>query len=202
MRIGTTLAGTIAAVMICCLVLLWDDRSLERKAVDAGGHPPELAAMVAARPGEILWIDGYEAWYWLGRPHWGLRIQGAGIVFSRPLAMLWEERIKTLIDLDLIDPNVLAPWTTPMGQQLIQLTRDKVDRFCARGDAPAWIVAPLEQGAELPKSLNAATWKPPVPQFKVTQDQGRVAWHRIETYAIVPCAGGGFQKGEAGSGPS
>jgi hypothetical protein len=37
--------------------------------------------------------------------------------------------------------------------------------------------------------LKAQYWTPPVPNFRMTEEPDGYAWHRISTYAVLPCAG-------------
>jgi hypothetical protein len=179
-------AALLSVIAASAVILFWDDRGSAGKLTYSDRHPPELAAMIAEKPGEVLWIDSDESLYWLGRPNWGSHLQGAGIVFSRPLAMLWRERIQALVDYNLVDKSVLAP--RQMLQAITRISRSTIEPFCARADAPAWIVAPLERGTPPPSELAFNIWRPPVRTFKLVQGSDGISWHEIERYAIVACA--------------
>jgi len=180
--------GSGAAAVMLAAMLLWDDRSADRKLTDEAHHPAGLVALFPADHSEIYWMRGVEPWYLLGHPSWLLPIQGAGIVFSRPLAMFWEERLRALLSLNLADQNILGPWTMPEPDIAIQLTRNSVDHLCARADAPGSIVAPLEEGTPRPADLKFKTWEPPVPEFRLSQKGETVSWHKFAEYLIVSCA--------------
>src|SRR5215510_1111644 len=102
-----------ASVVLPLLVILfWDDRGPYERILDRSEPQATLAKMIPERQGEILWLTGNtEAWFWLGRANWLACIQGASIVFSRPLAMFFGERAKFLIELDLAGADVLEPWS-------------------------------------------------------------------------------------------
>ncbi len=178
------LAGALLVVFLC---FVWDDRTAIRKVADRAPYPAELTALLPNDQSEILWIGEPEPWYFIDHPSWALRIQGAGIVFSRPLSMHWQERIRALITLDLSDKNLLSPWTVSMRPDGIQLRRTSVTKLCARSDAPSTIVAPIEDGMEFPADLDFNTWQPLAPQFRITQKQMKVVWHKVKTYIIVSC---------------
>jgi hypothetical protein len=180
--------GPLAGATALCAVLFWDDRADARKINDAAHRDEALAKLFPADQSEIYWVGGMEPWYLVGHPSWLLRIQGAGIVFSRPLAVFWQERLMALIELDLADKNILTPWSIPMRQDAIPLKRDAVDRLCARHDAPSAIVAPLEDGMTPAADLKFKTWRPPAPEFRLTQQDAAVTWHRVSSYMIVSCA--------------
>jgi len=196
---GLTLNGTfrpkpplLAAASVGFLALtacVWDTRSLYQKRIDEAADQPALSALTAGRPGPVFWIDGLEPWYWLHRPHWGHRIQGAGIVFARDFGLQWEARMTFLTELGLADPNLLAPWSTPMRLGLVEVTPESRDRLCSRPDAPSWIIAPLESGVEPAAGLNAKIWTAPVPLYQFAQADGETVWHEIDRYAVIACAG-------------
>jgi hypothetical protein len=182
------LAGA-ACVGALCVADFWDDRPEERKMIDVMPHPPDLAALIPSDHSEIYWIGGFEPWYLLGHPSWLLQIQGAGIVFSRPLAMIWQERLKALISMKLADENTLAPWTVPEKENSIQLTRSSVDQLCARPDAPGTIVAEMEEGKSIsPADLKFKIWHSPVPQFKLATSSQNLAWRKVEKFIVISCA--------------
>jgi len=183
------LLGGAALIAMLCAAGFWDDRPQERKMIDAAPHPADLAALIPADHSEIYWIGGIEPWYLLGHPSWLLRIQGAGIVFSRPLSMFWEERLKALISMKLADENMLAPWTTPENDDAVQLTRAAVDRLCIRPDAPSTIVAEMEDGhSSVPADLKFKIWQSPVPQFQLVTRNQSLAWRKIEKFMVISCA--------------
>jgi hypothetical protein len=108
-------------------------------------RPPELMQLIDQRQGEILWMDGLaEPWFVLGQPQWATRLQGVPIIFSPVLAAEWRRRMQILMDLRLADQKSFAPWADPASADLPRLSQDGVRRLCARGDAPAFVIAPLD----------------------------------------------------------
>jgi hypothetical protein len=180
--------GATAAVAIVCVVCFWDDRSAGRKLADGASHPADLMALIPADHSEIYWSGAVEPWYLLGHPSWFLRIQGAGIVFSRPLSMFWLDRVKALISMKLADESILKPWAVPGADDSIALTRSSVDQLCARPDAPSTIVTALEEGGRAPSDIKFKTWEPPVPQARLVVKDEALAWRKIEKFIVISCA--------------
>ncbi len=63
-----------------------------------------------------------------------------------------------------------------------------VRELCAREDAPAWIIAPLELGKEL-LAGKMKLWRLPEPQFQLTKGDGAYVWRKIDAFGVIPCAG-------------
>jgi hypothetical protein len=175
----------VGAVVIALLaVLLWDDRPTFVRERDQG-KDPALVALTASKPGDVLWLGGdVEPWVLMGRPSWASTVQGAGVVFSQPLALeLWRrgERLEQagLAGRDLMRPMILAP-SRPSPP-----SPDKVRVFCAAPDAPAWIVWPHWTDQALPSGLDARGWTPKAP---FTEEFGG-RWFTAKSYAVIPCVG-------------
>ncbi len=152
------------------------------------GHPPALMHAIAGRPGPVLWIGGLqEAWYLTGRPQWASPQQGVAAVFSRDLAIAWRDRMSFLRDEGLADRNVLSSLAIPSSADLAHLSEAGVTHLCARPDAPAWIIAPLEKGAQPPAGRQAQLWHLPQPLFKMTDEGKTYTWHRIEDFLVLSC---------------
>lgn len=165
-------------------MLLWDARSDFVRHRDAG-RDPALVAMTASRPGEVLWLSGdVEPWMLLGRSSWSGKVQSAGVVFSRPLAMALWDRAQRLKAAGLAGEDLMRPLTVeasrPPPPRLAQ-----VRRFCGAPDAPAWIVWPRWTNAPLDAALEARDWSPAAP-FAQPVDGG---WLTASRYAVIPCAG-------------
>ncbi len=190
-----SVATALTALLLTFAALrFWDGRGPFQKMIDAGRHPAALTALIAARPGEILWIDGLtEAWYLAGRPQWASPQQGVSSVFSPALAREWHARMRFLVDEGLADKNSLSVFKIPSAADLPKLTRANVAHLCARPHAPAWIVAPIYKDTIIPPGLAAHEWHPAVPNFKMTEEPRFYAWHRITAYAILACAAGAPQ---------
>jgi len=71
---------------------------------------------------------------------------------------------------------------------LPNVTRDGVAHLCARSDAPAWIIAPVWNGTIIPPELKPLYWHPVQPIFRMTDEGDSYAWHRVLSYAVLPCA--------------
>jgi hypothetical protein len=153
-------------------------------------NPPEFAEILHGNPGEVLWVDGKsEGWHVLGRPQWLSTQQVVSIVFSRPLAMAWRERAQFLLDNRLIPSNAFEPWNGVEESAILNVTRQALDHVCARDDAPAAVVFPLEKGTPLPSDISAAVWN--LPHIRYVMDfNSKNVWHHVDRYAAVSCAAG------------
>lgn len=167
---------------------LWFDPDSYAREIAQGRVQDDLRAMTP-RAGEILWLHGaLEPWVWLRRPHWLGDIQGAGLIFSRDLAMAYRERADALAAAGL-DTGALARryanlpkvWFAPLG-------REGVARICRRPDAPAYIVAPVAQGAAIDPALGAKLWTPPALRLETTLVGDKAEAARLATYAVLDCA--------------
>ncbi|ALL12746.1 hypothetical protein [Caulobacter henricii] len=174
-----------AVVLSALALLLWDNRSgfaVERES----GADPELQALLSDRAGEVLWLVGdVEPWTLAGRASWASKFQGAGVVLSRPLALVLNDRIDRLISLGLVGPDWKSPFgaapTTPKVPTLPQIRE-----LCAARDAPAFVVAALPSGAQLDPALGARLWNAREPYELELAGQ----WFSTRTYGIIRCGGG------------
>lgn len=168
---------------------LWDDRSAYVKFRDRGGDPA-LRALMASRPGEVLWLAGdMEPWVLAGRPSWASKMQGAGVVFSRPLAVALNVRVNRLWETGLIGRDWLEPLTAADSRPA-RPTRARLERFCAAADAPAWIVWPRTNDQPLDPALAARDWRPGAPYALELVGPAGTGWLTAGRYAVIPCAGG------------
>jgi hypothetical protein len=186
--------GTILVVItlsLCALAFrLWDDRTPFQKMIDAGKHPPGLMQTIASRTGAVLWLDGMsEAWYLTGRSQWATPEQGIATIFSPALAHEWQSRMKFLVHERLAEKQVLKDHSSSSATDMPYLTKANVTALCARPDAPAWIVAPIYKDTIIPPGFKTHEWRLPQPNYKMTDEQSFYAWHRIDAYAILACAG-------------
>ena len=116
-------------------------------------NPSEFAEVLNNNPGEVLWLGGKsEGWHILGRPQWLSTQQVVSIVFSRPLALVWRERARFLLENGLLASNAFEPWKLARSI-ILNVTREALDRVCARSDAPAAVIFPLEKGTQLPQNI-------------------------------------------------
>jgi hypothetical protein len=172
----------LLAVLACGL---WNQQGAFTRLRDAGPDP-RLMALLADRPGEVLWLAGdVEPWTLARRPSWASKLQGAGVVLSRPLAVSLDARIDRLIALDMVG----ADWRTPFHVTATAPrapSPHQVRAFCAFSDAPAWIVVPMAAGEGPDPALGARIWTPRAP-YRL-ELSGR--WFSAASYAAIPCAGG------------
>ncbi|MFZ3328932.1 MAG: hypothetical protein WA231_25030 [Methylocella sp.] len=131
--------------------------------------------LIDQRRGEVLWIDGpAEAWFILGRPQWASPLQGNPTIFSSALAAEWRNRMQVLMDLRLADQKSFAARTTPLSADPPRLSQEGVRRLCAREDAPAWIIAPLERQGNPSRNCNETM---AIARAAIPIDQGRRQLH-------------------------
>jgi hypothetical protein len=189
--VATRRAAIAAVVVLGALFAVsnWDRRTEESRFTDATPHLADLERIVASKPGEIYWVNGVrENWSWLGRPHWVSGIQGASIVFSRDLAVLYRERAQRAIAAGLADDEIVTPLTEPHLKELPGLDAEKVRAFCGAPDAPAWIVAPLRKDEHLAPEFRSIEWTAPVEKLEILDGDGKIDWRRHSRYAVIPCA--------------
>jgi hypothetical protein len=187
-RIPVRVQARFAVLLFASAILFWDQRTPGQRFIEAGRPPAQIMQLIEGRKGEVLWIDGSaEAWFMLGRPQWATPLQGIPIIFSSALASEWRDRTQVLMNLRLAGQDSFTPWRECTG--LPQLSQDGVRRLCARGDAPAWIIAALEYGAGPPAGLQMALWQLPGPHFKLAKASGEYVWRQIDAYGVISCAG-------------
>ena len=176
--------AAVAVVGVLALTL-WDDRSPSVRERDRGPDPA-LIAMTAARPGAVLWMLGdIEPWVLMQRPSWSSRVQTAGVVFSRDLSLEMRARADRLKVTGLVKDDWMSPpqrETAPPPPPSLASVR----AFCARGDAPAWIVWARWTNAKLDPGLQARDWTPKAPFIQLTRN----GWLKADRYAVIPCVGG------------
>jgi len=193
-RFAAPLAAAAAAILLVGAVS-WDARTPRVIAGDTAGAAPELRALLASRPGEVLWLDGrLETWTLAGRPSWVTAMQGASVVFSRDFAVDWDRRARLLIDLGLAEERLRYPFTeqalrSASPPHVQHLTDAKLERLCSTGDAPAWLITPAEamDKATLSKRRTPIYWTAPGAQHDFQWNGDKVVWTSRETYAVIPC---------------
>ena len=182
----------LAGILACTVVLAgatWDRRSDETLTFDAGVAVPDLVRRVATKEGEVFWLGGTrESWLWLHRPQWLSGIQGAGLVFSRQLALRYHDRAQRAVEAGLDNGGILNPWADRL-EDLTQLDVGKVKAFCSVADAPAWIIAPVHLDREAANRLGATSWTAPVSKLSPKiEPEGKVTWQPVSDYSVIPCA--------------
>jgi hypothetical protein len=189
-RLQLPAAARFAAALgiIVLAVSLWSSRPRAALDLERLRNPSEFAEVLNKKRGEVLWVDGKsEAWHVLGWPQWLSTQQVVSIVFSRPLAMAWRERAQFLLDNGLIPSNAFEPWKVVEESVILNVTRQALDRVCARSDAPAAVIFPLEKGTQLPSNVSAAIWT--LPHTRHSMDfNDKFIWHQIDRYAAFSCS--------------
>jgi len=189
-RMGPLVQKGCAILLLAAFFCLWDRRPPAERMMEASRAPPDITRLIDRRQGEVLWIDGMsEAWFLLGRPQWASPLQGNPAIFSSALAAEWRNRMQILMDLRLADQMSFSPLSAPKSTDPPRLSQEGVWQLCAREDAPAWIIAPLEHGKEPPAGIEMKLWRLPEPQFQLTEGDGEYIWRRIDAFGVIPCAG-------------
>lgn len=179
--------GVAVAALAGLVAFVWDSRPAFQVAADGGRRKPDLQAMLAARPGEVLWLRHDEVWGWLGRANWTGETQGASIVFSRALATDWHDRSRAVVAHGMARHKLLAPWSPGDTTEAIDLGRADVSGFCRRRDAPAWIVTPIEAGHAAPSIADLAVWSPGIVDWTLATGTDGFRWVGIDRFGVIPC---------------
>jgi hypothetical protein len=179
-RSGAALSA-IAAVLA---LLAWDHRSAVQRMIDEAQGAPALRAMIGSAPGPVQWIDGStHAWLLAGRANWSSSLQGASIVFSRPLAVDWDARLRTLMALGLAQEGDRSPYVHPAAQPN-HPSRAGVLSLCSRADAPVAVI----MAAPAPPGLPVRLWQAPGVQYDpYIGADNRPGWRPVTAYAVVSC---------------
>jgi hypothetical protein len=176
-----------ALAVLVPAALLWLARAPASIDFETRRTPLEFADTFNS-PGDVLWVDGKsEAWLVLGRPQWLSAQQVVSIVFSRPLAMVWWERAQYLRNNGLIPSSAFAPGKETEDSAISKVSGLQLAPLCAREDAPAAVIFPLEKGAPTPNDIPAAIWTLPHTQYFIDSN-ARFVWHHVDRYAAVSCA--------------
>jgi hypothetical protein len=191
-RWAPLVATGVAAVSILLTAFSWDARLPSRRAIEDPASGAELRRFLERRPGEVLWLAGdVHAWIQAGRPNWWAAYQCAPTVFSRPLTVTWSSRHQALVDAGLVTPYAcVAPVRmTPEQHRAPRpvVTPQRLERFCRRSDAPAWMIVPVMKGAPTP-SNPAFFWRPPHTEYETRVTDRGYVWRARGGYAVYPCA--------------
>ena len=175
-RLGTRGICALASTGALLLSLTWDQRSTANVYFDSGRGAPDLEQRLAARQGEVYWIDGgRQTWWWLHRPQWLAPIQGAGVVFSRDLAVTYKERAARAIEAGVADRGLMAPLLPSLDVNPRPITAASLATFCAAVDAPAWIIAPLDGPRVLADDIARTVWTAPITELQPLNRGRRLA---------------------------
>ena len=187
-RVAPLLQIGFTVLLLAAVVPFWDQRSPARHMMEQNRPPPDITRLINQQKGEVLWIDGSaEVWFFLGLPQWASRLQGTPTIFSAALAAEWRSRTQFLMDLRLADRKSFARWSAPKSADPPRLSQEGVRQLCALNDAPAWIIAPLEQGKEPPAGIAMTLWQLPEPQYQLTKADDDYIWLRIDAFGVIAC---------------
>lgn len=185
---GPVLALFVVAGL-AALPFVWDVRTSAQRARDGALAQAELVDRLASRPGAVLWLGSDDVWWWAHRANWNGLTQGAATVFSRDLALLWRLRAQAMIEHGLARPDILDPWRSVATLEPLSLHAGAVADFCARADAPAWIVVPLEPGQAIPKLAQAEVLRGPADDLQLKVGGAGFRWIVHDRHLLVPCGG-------------
>ncbi|ATQ69451.1 hypothetical protein CQW49_17345 [Methylosinus trichosporium OB3b] len=186
LRIAPRLLAALSAAFCLVVAASWrQEWDAYRMTMARSGRQSELIELLSARPGPILWLGGnQEAWYWAGRPNWAAGVQGNAIIYSRELTFIWFERMRALIDEGwLADGGTISRKLSKPDPLYPDMSPQKLAHFCARGDAPAWILAPIPTESA---AAGATVWRAPVRRFAFDPSRGELIG--VDLFAVHPCA--------------
>jgi hypothetical protein len=185
------LAGAGAVALLGLTAALWDDRPPLTRLMDRHLPDPELARLLPAEQGEILWLKNGVGFAWRlgGRPNWASYTQGASIVFSPGLGAIWRDRMDRLVAAGLADETDRRPSSGRPGRVLAP-SRPDIETFCRAPDAPAAIVVPLDGSVRLPHDLATTTYRLPARSLDLQAGPTGLGWRPNERAAILACSAG------------
>lgn len=187
-RLSRALVTFMGVASVPAAAVAWDQRSIGNRYFDSGAGFPELERLVGQRPGEVLWIGGLRAnWWWLHRPHWAAAVQGAGLVFSRDLAIRYRDRAQRAEESGLADDALESPFAEQAQAPRLKIEPITLAAFCAAGDAPAWIVAPLNESVAIAESIPRTEVRAPFAKLDARVVKGALSWSVATGYAVIPC---------------
>ena len=164
-------------------IALWDDRSNTQARIESGQPDRALATAVGLEPGGLLWVGGdAQPWLLARRPSWATSIQGASVVFSRDLAMTWDDRMRRLIKLGFATEADRQPFTPAKHFARGDAVEASME-ICRWRDRPAAILI-----AGRKRVPGATIWSPRPPEMRLTTDGKRFFWKPVTEYTVVRCA--------------
>ena len=164
-------------------VALWDDRSNTQSRIESGEPDRALADALGPEPGGVLWVGGdAQPWLLARRASWATSIQGASVVFSRDLAMTWDDRMQRLIKLGLATEADRQPFT-PAKHFARGHAVEASQAICRFADHPAAIL--LADHKSVP---GAVAWAPRPPEMRLMNDGKSLFWRPLTEYTVVRCA--------------
>lgn len=184
--VPAVLAG--AAFLAVLAVAAADGRSRLAARLDAGRPDPDLVRLLPDAPGPILWLglEPRRSWVLAGRPNWVGYVQGAPMVFSRPLARIWSDRMDRLLAAGLADASDRSPHLARPGASL-HPGAAAIAAFCAAPDAPLAIVVPLSGHVVPPPERPGRPYRLPVPGYEADLEAATLGWTIVDRHAVLPC---------------
>jgi hypothetical protein len=181
----------LAVALGALAIVGWDSRDDITRFFDRQTAVPEFAATIATKQGEVYWAHGSnEVWYGLGRPNWLASIQGAGIVFSREEAFFWKDRAERAVALGFETERMIQPFGLETSHPEPTIDAGRLQKFCARADAPAWVVWPLPDNEAPPRDLHPlAIWRSPRSFAFLSSKDGEHQWKHTTDFILLPCRG-------------
>jgi hypothetical protein len=184
----TAAVGLCAALTVSlAAALAWDVRSADQRALDRREGREALGAQLAASPGPVYWMGGVtHAWFWADRPSWFAMAQGAGVVFSRPLAMTWTGRLQALVAIGLEAPAGDNAKQSSLSDAV--LSAHAARTVCALPGGPAWIVAPRQRATSDALSIADGAWTSPAAAFDYRIQEDEARWSATRDYLLFNCS--------------
>ena len=180
--IGLRHVAPLAAVAALATLLLWDDRPPMQRRIESGRPDAALNAAIGETPGPLLWVGGdAQPWLLARRGAWANSIQGASVVFSRPLAMTWDDRIRRSIGVGFTTESDRTPFT-PASHFAKGLAREGAIKVCNWADAPAAVL--IAGHRPIPE---ATYWRPTPPETRINYNGKVFVWLTIPEYTVVRC---------------
>ncbi|CAN5268331.1 hypothetical protein BH09PSE2_BH09PSE2_04860 [soil metagenome] len=180
--VGLRHLAPLAVVAALAELLLLDDRPTTQRRVERGRPDAVLNAAIGPTPGSLLWVGGdAQPWLLARRGAWANSIQGASVVFSRPLAMAWEDRIRRIIGVGFATEADRSPFT-PAKHFARGMAREGAIKVCGWPDAPAALL--ITGHRPIPE---ASYWRPDPPETRLGYNGKRFAWSIIGEYTVVRC---------------
>ena len=137
-RLRLQISPFVTAALLISLtvwaVFIWDRRDTDSRGLD-GDYRAETLADYIPEDAQVYWeSDVKGAWYLLGRASYFALEQGAGVVFSKDLAVEFLRRSKTIHAVDGVDYVDIWRRNETIEQTL---TRYRVNKELARSDLAA-----------------------------------------------------------------
>lgn len=187
-RIATPAIAAGALLLCASALALLDDRTDLVAQLDRGVPDPALARLLPAEPAEILVLDETKmSWFLLGRRNWASRVQSAGMVFSRPLAVTWFERMQKLVKWQLAHGYDPASWNGPLDRDDLRPDVADLKSACDEPGGPSMLIVPMPGPVVLPSGLEHVVLPLPRPFIALNAGPSR-PWRTIDRFAAIDCA--------------